>query len=484
MTDDRRPPAPRGPLAVALAGLLALSLLSPPAHAQRLSQLNRTGKTFEPLAITLSPAAAPRPALAYRLLPLEPDRNPGDAAPIYLRLVWEMKDEALAGIVKGSEWLEKPLDEFPKAEARQLVDQWSGRLALLDIAALRAECDWAYPWAEQRENAVEILLPDAQGLRTWANLLAIKARLEIVEGQTDAAVRTIRTGLAMARHLGQGPFLINQLVAAAVAQLMLNRVDELISRPDAPNLYWALTALPTHFIDFRNALELEQRIGEWMLPELADLDRERTPAEWDALLARLFERMRKVERKLNQFQPDSKSQLDGLDLEGFRDALRAEASDEAAIPASLPESQRLVLLVSYRYRTARDTVFRWAYLPYDQSRTRGEAEAKAVLEPLKTGPLSMLAELLPAVQGARAAEARLMRRIGTLRILEALRLTAAETGRFPESLDGLVVPIPTDPMTGQPYTLKREGQVLLLSAPDAGAAADPNRVYRITPDAR
>src|SRR5262249_32279956 len=36
--------------------------------------------------LTVSPAAAPVPALKYRLLPSSADLNSGDAAPIYLRI--------------------------------------------------------------------------------------------------------------------------------------------------------------------------------------------------------------------------------------------------------------------------------------------------------------------------------------------------------------------------------------------------------------
>src|SRR5690349_12949830 len=45
--------------------------------------------------LRVDPAPAPRPALRYRLLPLAPDRTPGDAAPIYLRLRHELPDEAM-----------------------------------------------------------------------------------------------------------------------------------------------------------------------------------------------------------------------------------------------------------------------------------------------------------------------------------------------------------------------------------------------------
>ncbi len=65
-------------------------------------------------------------------------------------------------------------------------------------------------------------------------LLTIKARVEIAEKDFDRAIRTIETGLAFSRHIAEGPFLINGLVALAGARLMLDACEELIAQPGAP----------------------------------------------------------------------------------------------------------------------------------------------------------------------------------------------------------------------------------------------------------
>src|SRR5260370_1131143 len=44
--------------------------------------------------MTISPQAEPRPALKYRLLPSSFHRKPGNAVPIYLRLVHEQSDQS------------------------------------------------------------------------------------------------------------------------------------------------------------------------------------------------------------------------------------------------------------------------------------------------------------------------------------------------------------------------------------------------------
>jgi hypothetical protein len=45
--------------------------------------------------------------------------------------------------------------------------------------------------------------------RQRGRLLAIKMRVEVAEGKYNEAIQTLETGLAFARHVASGPFLIN-----------------------------------------------------------------------------------------------------------------------------------------------------------------------------------------------------------------------------------------------------------------------------------
>ena len=69
--------------------------------------------------------------------------------------------------------------------------------------------------------------------RQWARLLAIKMRIEIAEGNYPEAIRTLETGLAFARHVANGPFLINGLIGISIAHIMLEQCEELIALPAA-----------------------------------------------------------------------------------------------------------------------------------------------------------------------------------------------------------------------------------------------------------
>lgn len=446
-----------------------------------------SAEASKPRALTVRPAAEPVPSLKYRLVPLESERNPGDAAPVYLRLGLELRDEAMKEIdTRATDWLARPIDEFPTDEARAMVASWGGRLRQIHIAARRQTCDWAYPVAEQREEIIEILLPDVQGLRTWARLLAVKARLEVVEGRYDEAVETIQTGMAMARHVGGGPFLINALVGTAMANQMLERVEELVARPDAPNLYWALAVLPDPLIDFRNAIAHEQKVVTWMVPELTDLDADRTPAEWEARLGRLFVRMRRLEAKLAEYDEAQATPLKAMDVASFRATLLPEAraylADRRGSTDGLTDDQMIVLHAAGQLDELRDLAYRPTYLPYPEARTFYASESyDRATHRLDGTPLGVLGSLLASIRKGHEAEVRQLRTIAALRAVEALRLHAAShDGRLPGSLDEVrAVPVPIDPTTGRPFAYRIEGEAAVLSSPAVGEPANA-LAYRIT----
>ena len=185
--------------------------------------------------LEIDPAAVPVPALKYRLLPSSADLNPGDAAPIYLRVRYMTPDGLWNQITPNStKWRDVPLDQFPTAEVRKFMEQWSGQLEQLEFGARRATCDWNYTVPEQRLDVIRLALGDAQQMRECVRLLDLKARLEIAEGKFDQAVRTIETGLAFSRHIAEGPFLINGLIGLAGTWVMLGRCEELIAQPGTP----------------------------------------------------------------------------------------------------------------------------------------------------------------------------------------------------------------------------------------------------------
>src|SRR5205807_7462398 len=83
-----------------------------------------------------------------------------------------------------------------------------------------------------------------------------------------------------------------KLIGLAMVSQFAGAVADFVEQPHAPNVYWALTALPRPLIDERRAQEWEYRMVELQFPELADLDRGRTPEQWDGLLRRVRKDLR------------------------------------------------------------------------------------------------------------------------------------------------------------------------------------------------
>ena len=134
------------------------------------------------------------------------------------------------------------------------------------------------------------------------------ARVEIFEHHFGTAARVIETGLSLSRHVGDGPFFINVVIGVASARIMLDQVEDLISQPGAPSLYWSLTALPRPFIGIRKSIANEYKMFEWLLPEMTDLESARSPAEWAARVARFHGRLLKMRasyQPLAKVEPNS-----------------------------------------------------------------------------------------------------------------------------------------------------------------------------------
>ncbi len=453
----------------------------------------RASLQAQPKELAVSPAEQPSPALRYRLLPMSSELNSGDAAPMYLRLRHELGEARWKQIQeKYDAWNSLPLEKLPIPEARKFVDQWGNTTKLLRIGTRRQYCDWSYPLAEQRREIIEILLPDCQSMRQWARLLCVKAKVETAEHAYEQAVDTMETAFAFARHVSQGPFLINNLVGIAICNMMLDRVEELVSQPGAPDLYWALTALPRPLVSLREALETEQRVGENMVPELDQTDEPHSRAEWGVLLDKLYDRLRYLAGKITSSGEGNarlRSLLD-LDLASFKKESLAPSQEylkktchmDAQRVKAMSADEVLARALVGQYRDLRDDLFKVGYLPWREAGSRFKA-ADQRLKAVKAGPLTVLAELQPSIMSCLDAQIRLDRRVAALRVVEAIRLyAAAHDGKLPEGLSQVTeVPVPEDPATGKPLEYHRDGPAAVLALPDAGMTGRPTAPpYRIT----
>lgn len=433
-------------------------------------------KPLGPVRLTIQPAAAPVPALRYTLLPELRDQTPGNAALLYHRAhtpeLFSAHRRDADHHEKIVKMLELPLDEFRRGKGQVVLPGLA--LAEVDRAARREYCDWELTTG-LRKHGLSLLLPDLQILREYASLLNLKARLELSEGKFDQALRTLQTGLAMSRHAADGPTLINALVGMAIAQIMLGRMEELIQQPGAPNLYWALSALPRPFIDLRRSLEGERIMLDSIFPGMRDAlaDPKATPvsaAQVQEMLGKLGGLAEETAGLRGKDWP-SRLAMAAMVARAYPEARRLLISRgrTAEQVETMPMLQVVVLFEIHNYDRVYDDMLKWHALPYWEMRPALRRVEEQLKQERARGSIGTLLAslLLPAVSKVYNADVRLDRKIAVLRTVELLRLhAAAHGGKLPASLEAIKeAPVPVDPLTGKPFTYRAEGDRATLSGP-------------------
>lgn len=443
-----------------------------------------TGKT---IVIHVEPARPPYAALRHRLTPSMLDQTPGNAAILYGRACllaaqdteWEKRSEDVY------RWLEQPLGELPLEEVRAALARYGTVLHELALAARRETCQWDLP---VRSEHVALLLPELSRLRQLARILAVRTRLAIAEERHDDAVDDLRTGFAMARHLGEAPLLIHSLVGMAIASMTTDCLQELEQAPGAPNLYWAVTFLPRPVVSIRPAVETEMNLVFLIAPQLQTVDTmQRTPEQWSSFSDDLAEAMRGImgaggDGGMTSDQARWATTLMSLKLYPQAKRFLVDLGYPADEVEAMPVPQVMALHTVHTLERVRDDVFKWFGVPFPQAYGRMVANAEAgIASPdAQTVIPFLLQALIPAVSRVYLQQTDLERRLAVIRCVEALRFHAAERGGgFPDDLDEIeAVPIPEDPVTGAPFVYRKDGAEASLFCP--APVGEPKRRYERT----
>jgi hypothetical protein len=438
--------------------------------------------------MTVTPAPAPVPALKYRLYPSNSERKPGNAVPIYLRFAHERNQEWRRQIwEKPPEWNKIPLDKLPMKEVKQFLDRYSYNLKQLELGARRKTAEWNYTL--DAGDPIGILLPDVQEMRMHAPVLVLKARVEMAEGRLTDAMRTLETGFSFSQQVGDGPFLICSLVGIACGRQFADCVTELMERPQAPNLYWALAVIPRPLSDLRGAYEFEQTILESQFPDMGDLDRPRSARQWDRVLAHVrkeCERFGKLENSYLPLRPGTMPTDPAdksPDLPAARKYLAEVAGTKTAALDAMPPAEILLRYLSAVYHELRDEMFKAVYLPFPKRLRVADEGLKRLQDAPDTEACRIARLFLPAIRKVQQADMRLPRYLATLQAIEALRMhAAANNGALPDKLDEVkVVPVPDDPGTGKPFEYQRDGKTATLIGRIPGELPGQTAMrYRVT----
>jgi hypothetical protein len=446
------------------------------------------------IKIVLHPAAAPRPALKYQLLPPLSDRRPGNAVTQYLKAPHEYaklySDKKFWDAIER--WTGLPLPELRKEREGQELYSWITRpigkrwgndiLEQIETGARCESCDWALPIRDY--DLDRLILAEIQSIRQPARIFAARIRIEIAAGEFDEAIHDLQTGFALGRHVADGPLDIQCLVGNSIAGVMAKQVEAFVQEPGAPNLYWALAALPQPMIDFRPGLQADIEKAYLAHPELRDLDKRHYPAErWQQLLDETVDRWLLLTRVDVPSEAPSEAEHREM-LKAFLDAypeakqfLVAKGRSAAEVEA-MPQAQAVLLYMMQTYDEHRDDLLKWLWLPFPEALKRFEqAEKEPGHNPLAKREAAHLASSNRAVLTIKRAICRVARNIAALEILEAIRMYgAAHDGKLPEKLADITeVPIPSDPLRGEPFIYRLEENTAMLESP---YPAEPTQALR------
>ncbi len=428
----------------------AALLLLPPA-----------GRAAEPtetvVRMTVRPAAAPKPALKYQLLPELREMNPGNPIQAYYKCFaeqynfWRTKEL----VEKRERWQTVPLHDLPLQEVRN-AGIAHGPLRYADWAARLDTPDWQILLQAKRDGPL-LLLPDIQQLRELAGALKVRFRLEVAERRFDDALRTAKTLLALSRHLGEHPSLIGELVGVAVGSLAVGPLDEMIQQPGSPNLFWALAELPRPFIDLRKGVQSDRMMMEGLF---AGVDEQAPMSE--AQVRQAVEHLRRLVRDAH-VQADVSKWLRALSQD--EEHVRAARKRLVALGLAedkvkqFPAPQVVLLEEKFAFSVHRDESRKALGLPYWQAAPILSAVAPRKVRP--DAPLGWLEGI--SYTKVKQAQARLDQRIGLLSCVEALLLYAAEhDGKLPAKLDDVKLPLPVDAVTGKPFAYELKGDTAVL----------------------
>jgi hypothetical protein len=435
--------------------------------------------TLTVFRMTVTPAAEPSPALKYGLW-LKPDElKPGNSVVYYLRAfpeggieqTWKGARQEFGDDV--DEWYGSsvPIEELPLDKVRQASGRFDDRIEQMILpGTMCRDADWGWDAAGLRgPEAISYLLPHVQGMRSISRALALRTRLAIAEHRYEDAIEDIRMNLRLGHDAGQELFLISSLVGMAIEGIANRTVVDLIAAPKSPNLYWALAEVPAPLVDCRDAVRLEMSLGLRIFPALLDVESaEHSPAEWARLFRDSIQDFSTVSDGIPFVEDDLVCELAvaGLSLIAYPEAKQRLIAGgmEAGEVESMPVGQVIAIDTAREYRRVADELEKWWYASFEDAK-KNRSRAEAVFEGPNTFNFGKaIADLLlPAINAARSAQVRQDWQKNALLAVEALRMHAAIQGAFPESLDDIrVVPVPKNPITGEPYVYRLEDGMAVL----------------------
>lgn len=413
---------------------------------------------YTEVRLRLHPAGIASPALRYDLAPPMVQMREEDAEPHYAEAIALLKP-LLDGPQGALFEAEVPLN----AEQRErLVPLFAPVMQKLQVASRCTFCRWKH---RGREEGMSAKLPYLAQMRWMEIGVCATVRQRVDKGEFEPALEGLQVGLAMARHVETNTFPIQVLVANSMDQMLLAELENFVQQPGAPNLYWAITAMPRMRLDLHGVMQWERATLEFSFPALRD-PMKMTHQQWSEIRNQLIEIRKKNDANMtmgaepNELSPGAKEAL-----------LRSGMSQQQL--AEMEPWRASAIHALMEYRRMESELFKSWFLTGEEAADQVQEAMVEIRAADRSGDLGLFMQFLPNLNGVKIGIEITNRRLEALRIVEAIRDGAA----LPADLGELHLPLP-DP--APPFTYRREGNEAILDA-SVPWAKGPARafVYRL-----
>jgi hypothetical protein len=429
--------------------------------------------------LTLHPSPLPVPAMKYRLMPAA-DKLDNDNASNHYRRVLSFTANSKERYQKHVDLADLSLDELRKEKCKNIFDQLSFDEIFYELekASRCNHCDWQIPYERFH---VKTNLNDLQEMRQIARLLVSKLRWEIAQKRYDDALNTALSGIMLSRNLSNN-HVISSLIGYAVFSIAHKQLEEFITQPDSPNLYWAYSEIPKFTGALRFSADIEKSFLLYAVPSFNNINKK---------VFTRFEAKQLETEYLNFYKLHQGSILsnDTLRLKFtlwilkiYPDSVKTlEKYGYQKKTINQMQTVQVVILSEYLFATEMQDRFSSSLFLNPKEALNRFKQTSSLMKNNRNqhsySEFDLSNFMGESFQYVYYAALNQDRKIAEFRTIELLRDYLSKHNQFPTSIDQLDSNlIPFDPATGKPFLYKSDGVKATLKIEEAIPVS--NRFYK------
>jgi len=270
----------------------------------------------------------------------------------------------------------------------------------------------------------------------------------------------------LAGNVNKMDFVVSSLVAIAEVGITNGTMIDFMATPGSPNMYWALTELPRPIIDMRDSFRMDVTMVNRIFYKLFEAEgADRTVEQWRGVALEIAESIGRTASSISaastpkHLDDQSSPTLEQLAIKlaptvvgilGYGNAKQqlVESGEDPKRVESMPVAQVLAVSAVRDLNKLTNDVERWIYLPFAEANAGMDKEEEKMQQAQRGGFTR------PGVM------------IASMRVIEAIRMHAAETGQLPKTLEDIsIVPVPLNPATNKPFEYQLKGGTATLELP-------------------